>query len=77
MRKGGYEAGTTLDTKRTLILRRIPVTFRHCISEGRLPGRLIFHDQAKELELILMTLEQACLPEYQEAQCAFKDSMIH
>jgi hypothetical protein len=25
----------------------------------------------------LMTLEQACLAEYHEAQCAFKDSMIH
>ena len=24
-----------------------------------------------------MTLEQACSPEYQGAQCAFKDSMIH
>ena len=24
-----------------------------------------------------MTLEQACPPEYQRAQCAFKDSMIH
>jgi hypothetical protein len=24
-----------------------------------------------------MTLEQACPPEYQGAQCAFKDSMIH
>jgi hypothetical protein len=38
---------------------------------------LFFHDQAEELEWYLMTLEQACLPEYQEAQCAFKDSMIH
>jgi hypothetical protein len=25
----------------------------------------------------LMTLKQACLSEYQEAQGAFKDSMIH
>ena len=25
----------------------------------------------------VMTLEQACPPEYQRAQCAFKDSMIH
>ena len=25
----------------------------------------------------VMTLEQACPPEYQGAQCAFKDSMIH
>ncbi|KAJ9480842.1 hypothetical protein VN97_g12678, partial [Penicillium thymicola] len=24
-----------------------------------------------------MTLGQACPPEYQGAQCAFKDSMIH
>ena len=24
-----------------------------------------------------MTLEQACPPEYQRAQCAFKNSMIH
>jgi hypothetical protein len=32
---------------------------------------------AKPLELDLVTLEQACLPDYQEAQCAFKDSMIH
>ena len=27
--------------------------------------------------LVEMTLEQACPPEYQGAQCAFKDSMIH
>jgi hypothetical protein len=26
---------------------------------------------------VVMTLEQACPPEYQGAQCAFKDSMIH
>ena len=25
----------------------------------------------------VMTLEQACPPEYRGAQCAFKDSMIH
>jgi hypothetical protein len=41
------------------------------------PEALFFQYQAKSLELSLMTLEQACLPEYQEAQCAFKDSMIH
>ncbi|RXY83109.1 hypothetical protein DD571_32605 [Klebsiella pneumoniae] len=26
---------------------------------------------------VVMTLGQACPPEYQGAQCAFKDSMIH
>ena len=26
---------------------------------------------------VVMTLGQACSPEYQGAQCAFKDSMIH
>ena len=26
---------------------------------------------------VVMTLEQACPPEYQRAQCAFKNSMIH
>ena len=26
---------------------------------------------------VLLTLKQTCLPEYQKAQCAFKDSMIH
>lgn len=26
---------------------------------------------------VVMTLEQACPPEYWRAQCAFKDSMIH
>ncbi len=26
---------------------------------------------------VKLTLKRACLPEYQEAQCAFKDSMIH
>jgi hypothetical protein len=41
------------------------------------PGGLFLHDQTESLDMILMTLEQACLPEYQEAQCAFKDSMIH
>jgi hypothetical protein len=40
-------------------------------------GGLFLHDQTESLDMILMTLEQACLPEYQEAQCAFKDSMIH
>jgi hypothetical protein len=25
----------------------------------------------------VLTLKQTCPPEYQEAQCAFKDSMIH
>jgi hypothetical protein len=49
----------------------------HCISKGRPTSGLFFQYQAKELEEVLMTLEQACLPEYQEAQCAFKDSMIH
>ena len=31
----------------------------------------------KGLNWLLMTLEQACPPEYRKAQCAFKDSMIH
>ena len=29
------------------------------------------------LDRVEMTLEQACPEEYQWAQCAFKDSMIH
>ena len=34
--------------------------------------------KTKQLSLIdLLTLRQACPPEYQRAQCAFKDSMIH
>jgi hypothetical protein len=31
----------------------------------------------RQLEGVVMTLEQACPSEYQGAQCAFKDSMIH
>jgi hypothetical protein len=30
-----------------------------------------------EVTRLLVTLEQACPKEYQRAQCAFKDSMIH
>jgi hypothetical protein len=40
-------------------------------------AELVRQDQAGTLELVLMTLEQACLPECRKAQCAFKDSMIH
>ena len=32
---------------------------------------------AKLRLMVVMTLEQACPPEYRGAQCAFKDSMIH
>jgi hypothetical protein len=35
-----------------------------------------FHDKMGEVEN-LMTLKQACSSEYQGAQGAFKDSMIH
>jgi hypothetical protein len=33
--------------------------------------------KTKQSLRVVMTLEQACPPEYQRAQCAFKDSMIH
>jgi hypothetical protein len=42
------------------------------------PAGLAAKPKTKQLRLrVVMTLEQACPPEYQGAQCAFKDSMIH
>ncbi len=46
---------------------------RHCFS-GTPRGR---EPNTKLCLRGVMTLEQACPPEYQGAQCAFKDSMIH
>lgn len=48
--------------------------FQTCLS-GKHPDR---HRPTSSLRLeFVMALEQACLPEYREAQCAFKDSMTH
>jgi hypothetical protein len=42
------------------------------------PLRLVPIPNAKPGGLrVVMTLEQACPPEYWRAQCAFKDSMVH
>ena len=46
---------------------------RHCFS-GTPRGR---EPNTKPSLRGVMTLEQACPPEYRGAQCAFKDSMIH
>ena len=42
---------------------------------GDAPGGTSHQYQAELV--VVMTLEQACPPEYRRAQCAFKDSMIH
>lgn len=47
---------------------------RHCLSGTSPGGRGPTH---KPRLRAVMTLGQACPPEYQGAQCAFKDSMIH
>ena len=64
-------AGRTFKAGRFTTLKVTPD--RHCFSgtpRGRRPNT--------KLRLRgVMTLEQACPPEYRGAQCAFKDSMIH
>ena len=47
---------------------------RRCLSDPSPGGRSPTH---KPCLRAAMTLGQACPPEYQGAQCAFKDSMIH
>ena len=49
-------------------------TAANCISGESAAGQTPNTKQGLRVE---MTLEQACPPEYQGAQCAFKDSMIH
>ena len=47
---------------------------------GPVPGLMLNRDGGPTHKPCLraaMTLGQACPPEYQGAQCAFKDSMIH
>jgi hypothetical protein len=46
------------------------------IEPAKPPHPSLRNKKAFEVEN-LMTLKQACLSEYQEAQGAFKDSMIH
>jgi hypothetical protein len=51
---------------------------RHSISEERTFCQSSSPNTKQiSLSVSLMTLEQACLVECHEAQCAFKDSMIH
>ena len=55
----------------TLVVRR---------RRPRVPGGSSRTRTSPNIKLSLggvMALEQACLPEYREAQCAFKDSMTH
>jgi hypothetical protein len=53
----------------------------HRFQRGGRPARArhLRHDHANRRRegIVLETLEQACPPEGQGAQCAFKDSMIH
>ena len=49
---------------------------RRCLS-GPSPGKGDGGPTHKPCLRAAMTLGQACPPEYQGAQCAFKDSMIH
>ena len=52
-------------------------------STRTMPGSTKLHQDSSfpsEKDLLVkrfMVLKQACSPEYQKAQCAFKDSMIH
>ena len=50
-------------------IRRLPIVLRR-VYRRQTPN-------TKQSLKVQMTLEQACPPEYQGAQCAFKDSMIH
>jgi hypothetical protein len=62
-----------------------PLTFRYIQGppstqlrqQGRGEWMKTQHTKQESLRGIVMTLEQACPSEYQGAQCAFKDSMIH
>jgi hypothetical protein len=65
-RRTAPERGISLATLRTG--RRRPRVSGRSVKTGPIT------EQGSRVE---MALEQACPPEYQGAQCAFKDSMIH
>ena len=49
---------------------------RKALLLGSLKSKSVFKDEERTWGVLLI-LKQACSPEYQRAQCAFKDSMIH
>ncbi len=53
-------------------IRRLPIVLRRVCARRRDKT-----PNTKQSLKVQMTLEQACPMEYQGAQCAFKDSMIH
>ena len=53
-------------------IRRLPIVLRRVYTQRRDKT-----PNTKQSLKVQMTLEQACPMEYQGAQCAFKDSMIH
>ena len=56
---------------RSRLTCRLPIDLRRvCVKRRQTPN-------TKQSLRVQMTLEQACPMEYQGAQCAFKDSMIH
>ena len=67
---GSFQRGIKFTT------REIPGD-RHCFSDTQAPKEGPRTSNTKLRLRGVMTLEQACPSEYQGAQCAFKDSMIH
>ena len=57
----------------------LPLIFGHTLLflQGEYHGAMSKTEPRKKARGLIMTLEQACPPEYQGAQCAFKDLMIH
>jgi hypothetical protein len=47
------------------------------MSFGKVPSEERATSNIKLSLIVVLALEQVCPPEYQRAQCAFKDSMIH
>ena len=77
LRMGGLRQQRSRFHYENKLLRFGCVALRHCISQRKLTPPVQDQPMINQRLRFLMTLEQACLPEYQKAQCAFKDSMIH
>jgi hypothetical protein len=75
----GFEGGNDTRSSANVTTTQSTGDFPPLIFRGETATRLTLppRPRTKVLELISVTLGQACLPNYQEAQCAFKDSMIH
>lgn len=78
---GGFTAGPRQSARSEVLtlLRSGYWRARHCIWGPAAPaeGPRQRPNTKPEGLRVEMTLEQACPLEYQRAQCAFKDSMIH